>query len=308
MKRHLHILLVANIILQGACSSNRPMVALDGPFQAECLRELITMNEFIYEDTSKIEKIPQRQVDFPNPKISFMAEVLGVSEVLYSYLEEIEKAEPDEALLIQYSRRIERAIQMASFETSAITGGIDCEEEKAEQIANFLENRTKRKETNRTVAAIVTGALVSTGTGVALIAGASGSLLEVFGIVGGLTEVWLGVSILRLKKYVDIDHPVNVIHMVYENDNSKMVFPVSVWKYITIPLSGEEISKRERVIQRWDEYEVELGALETIRSEGGRYDAEMLKTRANMLDQLEAQIYLMKQDLMLFTKYFYSLQ
>jgi hypothetical protein len=298
---------IAILSVSCACGSKRSLVPLERPFQAECLKELILMNE-IQNPEDQEEKVDKDwEVDFPDPRITLMARVLGVSTSLQNYLEESSKEDPDEIKLNSYGRRVERAIQMASFETSAITGGIDCEEEKAEQIANFLEKRIKNKETNRTVAAIVTGAVVSTGTGIALVAGAAGSMLEIFGIVGGLTEVWLGVSILNLQKYVEIEHPVNVIDMIYENDNSERVFPVSVWNYINASLNEDEISKRERVVQRWEDFEVEVGTLEIIRSDGGKYNAEMLKTRANMLDQLEAQIYLMKQDLMLFTKFFYSL-
>lgn len=265
------------------------------------------MNEIKYDISGELEATEDWGLDIFDQRILLMANVLGVSGIMHNYIVEINKECPNDDFLNRQGRKIERAIQMASFEISAITGGIDCEEEKAEQIANFLEKRVKNKETNRTVAAIVTGAVVSTGTGVALVAGAAGSLLEIFGIVGGLTEVWLGVSILNLKNYVEIEHPINVIDIIYNNDNSEQVFPNTVWKYINTDLNEDEISKRERVVQRWDEFEVEPETLNLFRSKGGKYDTEMLKTRANMLDQLEAQIYLMKQDLMLFTKFFYSL-
>ncbi len=289
------------------CATDRARVSLDRPFQAECLKELVMMNEINYEISEENEETESWKLEISDQRIFLMAKVLGISGTMHRYIKEINKESPDEDFLNQEGRKIERAIQMASFEISAITGGIDCEEEKAEQIATFLDKRVKNKETNRTVAAIVTGAAISTGTGVALVAGASGALLEVLGIVGGLAEVWLGVSILRLEKYVEIEHPFNVIDMIYLKDNSDRVFPESVWAYINIDVNDDSVSKRDRLVDRWEDFEVDVSSLEILRSKGGKYDSELLKTRANMLDQLEAQIYLMKQDLMLFTKFFYSL-
>ncbi|WP_164675182.1 hypothetical protein [Anditalea andensis] len=195
-------------------------------------------------------------------------------------------------------------LNLASLEVSAITSGLDCEEEKAEQLASFLERKVSIKERNLTVAAIITGAAISVVSGAILLAGESDKYIEIAAITGGLVEVWLGLKILRLEKKMAIEHKSNVLQMIRDQDNSQGIFPPSVWYYFNNAPSLEEVSLRDKLIERWDEFhdlpEDEFGVL---FSDGGAYDAEMLDTRAELLDQLGAQITLMQQDILRFQRF-----
>ncbi|EON76869.1 hypothetical protein ADIS_2740 [Lunatimonas lonarensis] len=189
-----------------------------------------------------------------------------------------------------------------NLELHSLMSAIDCEEEKSEQVASFVERELRKKERNLTVAAIVTGALVGVGTGIMLAANNSGNdLPEYLGIAGGLTEVFLGLSILRLDRKVMIQHTKNILRDVYLSDSRPSYFPPAVWYYFNSQNRNEAgISLKEQLVDRWNTFNSTDESLSLLISNGGAYSPDMLKSRSEMLDQLESQIALISKDLLYF--------
>lgn len=300
IKTYLCFLLFTVFLISG-CASGSKLIQTDLPFQAECLEMLIL-------DDSNKEAIPYFPIEKDewaadlDERIYFLALAIGGKEELREVV--ASRAHGDGNIDYYLLQELLQKLNLASLEVSAITGGLDCEEEKSEQIASFLDRKVRVKERNLTVAAIITGAAISVVSGAILLAGESDKYIEIAAITGGLVEVWLGLKILRLQRKVAIEHKVNVLQMIMDEDNSKGVFPPSVWFYfINAPTSDGE-SLRDKLILRWGEFhdlpEDEFGIL---FSEGGAYDAEMLDTRAELLDQLGAQITLMQQDILRFQRF-----
>ncbi len=216
------------------------------------------------------------------PKVEKLLAISASTESLENKLEKL-----------SLKQDIFQVINRSSLEISALGSRIDCEEERAEQVASFLANKLRKKESSLTVAAIIVGA-----TG-AILAGSfatAGTTPEIIGLATGVTEAVFGVMILTNEKKIKFSHPDNILKEFWENPSTSQYAPASVWYYMNSPnLSEKEISKREQTVNGWktfadfDEEEEEI-----LFGQGGGYTSSLLKRRAEMLDQAEAQIKMMK--------------
>lgn len=246
-----------------------------------------------------------------------VAHALNLMPSLFEYLILLKQLQSDtsitrEMAIFRLSHNLSWKIQNASLQVSAITAEIDCEEERAEQIANSLQQKEDLINTRLTVAAIIVGAAGAITTGVIMRnEGFNPNTVESLGIGVGISEAILGMSILLNKKKAQFRHPRNFLKEIWDGPQKSSLFPPYIWYYLNTPLSQtnsliegtKDENLRIRLKSRWEALE-QLGnkkrkkeSIDLVMGEGGKYTAELLKKRANMLDQLEAQIGLIKQDL-----------
>jgi hypothetical protein len=81
----------------------------------------------------------------------------------------------------------------------------------------------------------------------------------------------------------------------------RLAAPV-VWAYLSRrEFSNEQrASIRDKIVERWHRYqglEQEPDDTSALFGAGGRYDADLLQTRAQMLDEVRAEVDLLSQDL-----------
>ncbi len=281
-----------------ACSPSAKVVDLEFPFQAECL-EAQNFEEADYPVPLSEQSYSEAlDIHFSLKSIT-AANAIGAIDELEHIINLSQSETMDTLKYVLARQRLSDKINQASLEISSITASIDCEEEKSEQLASFLEKEIRKKERNFTVAAIVTGAAISVLTGGILFLQGGDLLIELVGITGGLTEVWLGLSILKANKKVAIEHRDNILAEVKEGGAKTTFIPPAIWYYINHEnASRNGKSLRQLLLDRWQIYNLDEGDDNVLFMEGGLYSAEMLKNRADMLDQLEAQIDLMQQDLL----------
>ncbi|MGY6559592.1 MAG: hypothetical protein ACXIT9_09980 [Nitritalea sp.] len=267
-------------------------------FQGECLRGLT----FPESDRQSLQATPthlQLAARY-DERFLAIAQALGLGD-------ELLRLSAGDFLGFQqraaWEAKVNRRILKMTLELQALTAAIDCEEEKAEQIASFLERRLRKNERNLTVGAIVTGALVGIGSGLALASGGiSNDWAEVIGITGGLIEVFLGVSILRLERQIEIEHPRNLLRDMHAAEERPDYVPPSIWFYFNyagVQDAGNK-SLREQLVERWETYNLALSGATVLLSDGGLYTPALLQQRADMLDQLESQLSLIHKDLLHF--------
>ncbi|MFN3918614.1 MAG: hypothetical protein ACK4K0_12865 [Flavobacteriales bacterium] len=208
--------------------------------------------------------------------------------------------------IIELSQRINQRINISSLEISAVASEMDCEEERADQIATYLKGKEDDAETKLTVGAIVVGAAGAITAGILLTSGDAGNAPEFIGIGAGLTEATLGLLILLNKRKVEFYHSRNALKDIWEAPETSTIFPTSVWYYLTYENPNKnEKSLRQQLADKWlgfgqiaDTKEKHKDKVyDLFFGEGGKYTADQLTNRANMHDQIEAQINLIKQDL-----------
>lgn len=208
--------------------------------------------------------------------------------------------------IIELLQKINQRINISSLEISAVASEMDCEEERADQIATYLKGKEDNAETKLTVGAIVVGAVGAITAGILLASGEAGNTPEFIGIAAGLAEATLGVLILLNKRKVSFYHPRNALKDIWTAPETSTIFPSSVWYYITYENPNtKEKSLRQQLVDKWLGFGQIVDTKEKNKEkvyklffgEGGRYTANQLTNRANMHDQIEAYIKLMKQDL-----------
>lgn len=247
---------------------------------------------------------------FKSLNIAYAIGILDLMEDLISASQEI-RENPSVVNQLNYLRlsdKIQRKINIASLEISAVASELDCEEERFDQIADYLRSKEDQYETRLTVAAIVIGATSAIIAGVFLANDFSDSYIETVGITTGIIEATLGLLILTSKRKIHLNHPRNPLRELWEGQTVSTIFPIPVWYYLNYfnPENPEKKSFRYEIISGWMGFKQISDAstknkrklYETFFGDGGKYTSEQLYNRANMYDQLESYINLMKQELM----------
>ncbi len=205
--------------------------------------------------------------------------------------------------LLMQMESIQWKLQQASLEVSATAAEIDCEEERAEQIAGYLLNSQSSRETRLTVAAISIGA-VGALSAVAFLSAGNELAAEWIGITTALSEVVLAGFIFFQKTNVMFYHQRNHLAEMWNGNKTSSLFPPSVWYYLNggSSISREGLTLREELVARWKRFnrfdkETNQQEIALYFGDGGKYAAEQLSNRSNLLDQVESFVALMKQDL-----------
>lgn len=238
-----------------------------------------------------------------------VAHAIGILNLLQDYVvkSELYKKEPNiqhQVDLMQCSQILNQRINSASLEISAVASEMDCEEERTSQIAEYLKKIESEKETRLTVGSIIVGASGAILSGVFN----KDNTGEYIGIGTGIAEAGLGILILINHRKTDFKHPRNALKDIWEGHFVSANFPPSIWYYLNYfnPAEPEKNSLRYQIIQKW----IDFGQISETKSkkkrsalidiyfgEGGKYSTDQLSNRANMYDQVESHINLMKQDL-----------
>jgi len=232
----------------------------------------------------------------------YIANIIGIIPYLKEY-NDIKSSNKQLTLeervhLLEIEQVMDQKINNASLIVSAVSSELDCEEERTSQIANYIKDKEDDLESKLTIGAIVLGA-----TGAILTGGVikDETASNVVGISTGVGEAMLGLTMLFNKRKVDFDHQRNILTDIWLGPTTSKLIPAFIWYYLTNDYNGQP-SLRIEIIEKWDHFGQIDNDSEKLANlyfgKGGKYTADQLSNRANMYDQLESQIYLLKQKLM----------
>lgn len=255
------------------------------------------------------EEIPSKTDEKLNAHLSLqalkVAELIGITPILARLLAS-ENPNLSSQETVQLTQIVTQRLLWASMEVSAMAGEIDCEEEKADQVAVYLDNIIQNRQKKLTAGAIIIGAVGAIASGSLLALENGGDAPELIGIFTGLFETTLGGLILLDKPKIFFSHPRNALRDIWNAPTAPEAISPLVWRFLNSTFSPEDgKTLRMILVERWSGY----GQLEKTASkkgsgtdflyfgDGGLYTADALQNRANMLDQLESYINLMKQSL-----------
>lgn len=237
-----------------------------------------------------------------------VAHAIGIVDLLDQYLQ-LKRHEntADDGIMLRklaLAQTIYQRINIASLEVSAVASEIDCEEERASQVADYLKKIEDDRETRLTVSAIIIGATGAVSAGLLF---KNSNVGEWIAIGTGIAEASFGLMILMNKKKVVFDHTRNALRDIWEDSCTSRIFPAPIWYYLNYydPERPKERSLRYQIVESWMSFEQIAGLntnkrkkiLQLYFGDGGQYTAGQLNNRSNMLDQLESAVNLMKQDL-----------
>ncbi|NML66131.1 hypothetical protein HHL22_13040 [Hymenobacter sp. RP-2-7] len=209
-----------------------------------------------------------------------------------------------ELAVLRQRQRIQAQISLVSSTVSSLAAELDCEGERADQVAGYLQHLDDRRTQRLNVLGISVGA--ASGIGTTVIDSKPGQYA--FGIGGGLLAAGLGLLTLRQQGHtVEFRHPRNLLTDVWAEAPTSATWPPSVWYMLSTPAfsNAGQTSLAHNARQRWQHYGQlahldskqgqELTAL--LFGEGGTYSADELTLRANLLNELQSAVRLLNQEL-----------
>lgn len=254
-----------------------------------------------------VEKIERdAAVKLYSPVSIHIADVMEVLHLLNRLArKEQERAAPSDIERVR--RQLTTRLQLATLEVSSLVAEIECEVHRADEIQDRLKDIQTKRTTTQTVLGIIFGGLANILTGGISMAAQTGDTANIVSITGGALEVLFGASANFTKVRQEFKHPRNHLQVIWAGEASREFFPPKIWRFLTQPnirdLEGHSL--RDVMIRAWRE-EGRLGQSDSRKEQareallfgaGGLYDAEDLHVREAMLQELEASIQLMHQDL-----------
>lgn len=295
-----------------SCSGLNSISGIAGVEESNCS----TQTDYNYTENDLPGPIHELEIDsLVSAHFSFrslnVAHAIGILNTLTDYLSLKNKYIADSTTdkrirLLEIRQTINQKINLASLEVSSVASELDCEEERADQIANFLQSKKDNRERNLVIGSLIIGAAGTITSELLANQSSAGNASTVVAIGASLIEATLGVLILVNKKSVSFHHKRNTPGEIWREEKTSRTLPPSIWYYLNY--KGEENdfkSLRDVIVENW----VDFGQVSKRKKRergvepqlffgrGGKYTADDLKARADMYDQIESYITLMKQDL-----------
>ena len=209
-----------------------------------------------------------------------------------------------ELAVLRQRQLLAAQVALVSSTVASLAAELDCEGERADQVAGYLKTQDDRRTQRLNVLSIGVGAASGVGTTVIENQGAQ----YAFGIGGGLLAAGLGLLTLRQHGHTaEFTHPRNLLAEVWAEKPAADLFPPSVWYLLSEPAfsNGGQTSIAHNTRQRWQRYGQlakpdskegrELASL--LFGPGGQYSADQLTVRANLLNELQSAVRLLNQEL-----------
>lgn len=185
---------------------------------------------------------------------------------------------------------------LAVNEIGSVSAELDCEGERADQLASYLDRLNDRRTRRLTVASIVAGAVTTLLT----VAVSSDQGQKIIGFSGGIASAGLGALTLVPGRKIRLEHPRNPLRDLWDVPGRSTVYSPFIWYMLTEKsFSNEGTGLARSIRKRWAAYEFDGSrqAIELYFGNGGWYAADDLHTRANLLNQLQSSIRALHQDL-----------
>ena len=211
----------------------------------------------------------------------------------------------NEIAILRQRQLVFTQVTLMSSTVSSLAAELDCEGERADQMAGYLASLDSSRTQRLNVLSIVIGALSGIGTTVSQ----NRNTQYAFGVGGGLTAAGLGLLTLDQNTYTDdFQHPRNLLADVWNEKPDSDIWPPGIWYMLTNPVFSNQgkTSIAHNTRQRWQHY----GQLAQPESEkaraltgllfgaGGHYSADQLTVRANMLNEMQSSVRLLNQEIL----------
>ena len=241
------------------------------------------------------------------PRVREVASAIDILGLLIE-LRELERGaveRPEVAWrLLTTRQQISHRIALAAFDVSSTVAELDCEESRADHVADglreMLQDRADRDLflvfAGDMWIGIIAGSLHLAGHDTAAAASA---------VFGGLFATGSGTAAVFADETYEFHHPRNHLREIRDGPSQSTVFPGSVWRYFNGPswvLPGETI--RQALLEYWKEEgrlgqakDVEKRRDELFFGDGGVYRMKELRIRAEMLNHLKSEVLRIGQDL-----------
>ncbi len=292
------VLLIAPVFLQG-CSSAKPHLSRSATFNTYCDPPL----PYQYDATEQpLANLDSALALSPALVRQFSRHDLLVANAV-AIIPQLQQLAQPNRLSVQDDEQIRQQmltrLLSAQTQIASLAAELDCEGERADQLATYLDEQDDRRIRRLTIGSVVVGAITTVVT--AFISGDNAD--KITGISGGLASAALGgAAAFSSNQRVPFQHQRNLLTDVWEQKKTSSTYSPAVW-YVLNEKSfsnSQQYSIAHNIRQRWLDY-VLSGTSDAERAlyfgAGGAYRADDLHTRANMLNQLQSSVRLINQEL-----------
>ncbi|MBO0953322.1 epoxide hydrolase N-terminal domain-containing protein [Fibrella forsythiae] len=196
-------------------------------------------------------------------------------------------------------QQVQGRLLLASTEIASLAAELDCEGERADQLATYLDQKDQTRVRNLTLLSVFVGAVTTVASTLIQADRAD----KVAGISGGLLSAGLGgAAALSSHQAILFSHNRNLLADIWDQSEQSAIYSPFIWYVLnekSFSNNGQH-SIRYNIRQRWQAYTLAgspLGKKVLYFGAGGLYQADDFHARANMLNQLQASIRSISQDL-----------
>lgn len=201
---------------------------------------------------------------------------------------------------LEIKQQINTKILLFQTEIDAVAAELDCNGERFDQLARVIDTRNNKKNTELTVATIALGAAITLST--TLIK--NDDLNKGINITGGIAGAGLGFLLLNPKgKKVELKNNRNLLRNVWEQNNSDIAFPPSLWSVMTDKSFSNEgtLSLLQTLKNRWMSFAFDDNITkkqeELYFGKGGYFTSDDIHLMSDMNNELQASVRTVQQDL-----------
>lgn len=215
------------------------------------------------------------------------------------HLEE-NKAENSLVYILQKKQQIFNRLLLASIEVASLAAELDCESERSKQLASYLDQLNDTRVQRFTILSVVTGAV----TGIATLGNHTSKGQIAVGVTGSIVSALFGgLAVISSKQKIVFNHKRNLLTDIWNESKTSPYYPPFIW----FTLQGKEFTNskehssfhniKERWIAEGMVDTAEKKQVELYFGKGGKYNANDLHTRTNMINQLKAEVRSVNQHL-----------
>lgn len=304
---NLRLLITAVIIaiMMTSCSSLR--VVHHAPLTVQstyCAPATSYTYDKTYLPLTNIDSVLQRNPQIKNILNDHdirMANAMGILPFIQQLLSLQEDSSIQSTLEAEHTVTIiQNRLLLASAEIEGIAAELDCEGERADQLANYLDGINRKRNTILTGASVILGAAVT----VAAVAVSNDDTQDAVSLSGGLAAAALGALLLDTSgKEIQLDFSRNILGDIWFQPQHSEIYSPFTW-YVLNEKSfsnSHTVSLVQSIKKRWIAFElnnkVPDKTVALYFKQGGLYNADRLHTRASMLNQLQSSIRSIHQDM-----------
>jgi hypothetical protein len=237
---------------------------------------------------------------------------IGILPLLNQFVETEKRlqhtpTDTDQLKMNTIRQSISEHILLASLDVSNVLAEIECEQDRAIAMKNYLQLQADKRTRKLTIYSILAGAFATVFVSTLTLANAQPQYVEAVSVGGGLIGGYLAVRSLTTTDQAQFNHPRNHLTDIRDNPKMSKVYPPMVWHFLTRELENQAKTPtaREIILDRWRELnllteaqsEDQLARLALLFGNGGIYSNDEISHRISLIDSLETEIALMQQEL-----------
>jgi hypothetical protein len=252
----------------------------------------------------------------PEAELSLSAQSLEVARVmnavpLVDRLMALERAgDTSSTAYMKLRQSLMDRLLLTFFEVSSVTAELVCERDRADQVADRMDEVDASLVKRLTLASIVISGVAAVVSGGLGLAGAASDASDAAALAGGVVASLFGGTALFAGSKQQFSHERNLLGELWKDPKESSAFSPSVWRFLQRSRTTGTPNTREEIIQAWRQ-QGRLGEpgspsedqrTTLIFGHGGTYTSTDLRARASMLETFEAHIGLLSEELEVFLR------